>query len=314
MKRLLRAILSALSAMILVAVLLGYLGGVVFSLDMLAHFRLHFLLLCLPIAMLSFVLGAWQIMWRACVVAILALAGLGALWESPERGSGDVQITLLAANLYHDNPETDEMRRVLYDADADVLVTSETTKSVLAGERSLALLYPFRLSLNTSGQTLRTVIWSKFPMRDGRLLLEDRAGPTGAHAIVEVAPGVEFSLLAVHMAHNLFGNQREQIEALDRIIERLPMPRVILGDFNATAWSFALRRVETLTSTRRVGGFRVTWQGAYPTVIGDIPSPLGLQIDHALVSDEVGVATAETIAIPGSDHRGLKVSLTLADS
>ena len=298
---------------ILVGIILGYLGPYLFVMDGFAHFRLHLLLLCAPVAFLALILRKFSTFWRTLVAAVLAVAGLGVLWETPQHEGGSVGISVMTANLYQRNDRPEEMKRAILKADADVLVTMETTKAVLSGEGSLALRYPYRLSLNTSGQTLRTVIWSKFPMRNGTLLLEDLVEPTGAYAVIEVSPDVQFSLLGLHLAHNVMGNQLQQIEALDRIAEALPHPRVVLGDFNATAWSYALKHAETLTSTKRVRGFRVTWQGTYPTIVGRISAPIGLQIDHVLLSEGIGVKAVETLEIPGSDHLAVKVGITLPE-
>ena len=248
------------------------------------------------------------------VIAVLAIAGLGVLWEEPLRDGGEVELSVMTANLFQQNSRTEEMQRELLAADADVLVTMETTKAVLSGSDSFALSYPFRLSLSTSGQTLRTVIWSKFPMRDGRLLLEDLVEPTGALAIVEVSPGVEFTILGLHLAHNVVGNQEAQIRAMDLIAESMPMPRVIVGDMNATAWSHALRWIEDLTATRRIGGFRITWRGFYPTWIGSLRVPLGLQIDHILLSEGIGVRGLEARSIPGSDHKAVLARIALPEA
>lgn len=311
MRRLIRFMISLISIAVLAAVCLGFFGYAVFALDALAHFRLHFLVLCLPLALLAAMLRDWASVWRTVAAAVLAVAGLGVLWEGPLRSGGDVEVTVMTANLFQQNSRTEEMQRALIAADADILVTMETTKAVLSGPDSFALNYPYKLSLSTSGQTLRTVIWSKFPMRDGRLLLEDRVEPTGAMAVVEISPDVEFSILGLHLAHNVIGNQKQQIEAMDLIAESMPLPRVIVGDLNATAWSHALRRIETLTATRRIGGFRVTWRGFYPTWIGRVRVPLGLQLDHILLSLGIGVRHLETLPIPGSDHMAVKARIAL---
>ena len=314
MRRLIRFIVALISIALLAAVCLGYFGPAVFALDVLAHFRLHFLLLCIPVGLLAVMLRDWVVVWRSVVIAVLAIAGLGVLWEEPLRGGGEVELSVMTANLFQQNSRTEEMQRELLAADADVLVTMETTKAVLSGSDSFALSYPFRLSLSTSGQTLRTVIWSKFPMRDGRLLLEDLVEPTGALAIVEVSPGVEFTILGLHLAHNVVGNQEAQIRAMDLIAESMPMPRVIVGDMNATAWSHALRWIEDLTATRRIGGFRITWRGFYPTWIGSLRVPLGLQIDHILLSEGIGVRGLETRSIPGSDHKAVLARIALPEA
>lgn len=311
MRRLLGLFITLASLAVLISVVLGFFAHVNFALDVLAHFRLHFLLLCPVLAVLAVLLRHWSGFWRLVATAVLALSGLAVLWEAPQRKGDGTEVTVMAANLYQRNAEPQAMKQALLDADADILVTMETSKTVLAGERSLALRYPYRLSLSTSGTTLRTVIWSRFPMRDGNLLLEDSVEPTGAHAVIEVSSDVELTVLGLHFAHNPGGNQKAQIEALDRIAEGLLMPRIVLGDFNATPWSYAMRRIEALTSTQRIGGFRITWRGGYPTGIGVVPAPMGLPIDHALVSEGIGVRWADTVAIPGSDHWGVRVRIAV---
>ena len=314
MQRVFRWLVSAGSIATLLAVLLGYFGPIVFELDMFAHFRLHLLILCGPLALMAGVMRAGAAFWRTLVAGVLAFAGLAPLWHHPLPPGGDVEIVVAAANLYRHNDEPVAMKRALLDIDADVLVTVETTKTTLTGPGSLALKYPYRLSLVTSGQILRAVIWSKFPMHDGQLLLEDQVEPTGAHAIVRVPGAMDVAILGVHLAHNLFGNQKQQVDALGRIVAGLPRPLIIMGDFNATAWSHAVRHIEALTTTQRVGGFAITWQGAYPTSLGKIKAPMGLQIDHTLVSPQIGVRSVDWFDLPGSDHRAVVATLQLPAS
>ena len=194
------------------------------------------------------------------------------------------------------------MLEALRGADADVLVTHETTKAVLVGTAPLSDLYPYRLSLSTTGSILRTVIWSKYPMRNGALLLEDTVEPTGAVAIVRLPDGQEVSILGLHLAHAWPGNQARQIAVLGEITRDLPRPLIILGDFNATPWSHALVQAQALTGTLRIPGYRVSWRGAYPSPFGDVPAILGQAIDHILLSPDLGVERTMVVDIPGSDH------------
>ena len=87
-------------------------------------------------------------------------------------------------------------------------------------------------------------------------------------------------------------------------------PLVVMGDFNATPWSHAVRRIERLTGTRRIGGIGRTWHG-YPTPLGEVPVPLGLPIDHILISPGIGVLSVGTLEIPGSDHLAVRAVLTV---
>lgn len=307
----LRSLAGILVWVILAGTVLGYGGGLFYALDAIAHFRLHFLLAVPVVAVLVALLRQWQALWRLAVAAVLLVAGLGPLWETPERLGVGKPLKIMTANLYQHNRQPEALRAALLAADPDILITNETQKSLGRGEDSLAERYPFRLSLSTYGDVLRTVIWSKYPMRDGRLLLDDQIEPTGAHATIDLGGGFEVSILALHLAHPIIGNQRTQIEALDRLAERLPHPRIVLGDFNATPWSWAVRRIEQLTGTERIRGYRPTWAGFYPNEFGRLRAPLGQAIDHMLVSANVGVSDIRVVPIPGSDHNGLIANLLI---
>jgi endonuclease/exonuclease/phosphatase (EEP) superfamily protein YafD len=221
-------------------------------------------------------------------------------------------VTLLYANLWDDNPTPGRLRAMLRAAGADIVITSETTRAVTDGAAGLRARYPYRLVSTAPGATLRTAIWSKFPLRQGSLFLDNNVAPTGASAAAEIAPGLQLGLIGVHFSRAAEGLRRAQTDALGPIADRLPRPLVVIGDFNAAPWSWVARHSAAVTGTRILGGHRITWKGAYPTPAGPVPALWGQQIDHVLVSDGVGVEAVTTIVLPGSDHRGLQVRLRIA--
>ena len=311
MRQILRGIVQIFATLALAGVVLGYGGPFLHGLDVLGHFRLHLLFVAAGLALVALMLRKRSAAWRATAAMVIAVAGLSPLWERPAAVAEGPTISVLTANLHHFNPRGDDMLAALRAADADILVTNETTKSTLAGAHPLSLTYPYRVALSTRGHILRTVIWSKYPMRDGTLFLEDRVEPTGAAAIVQLPNGREISVLGLHLAHAFPGNQDRQILALERIAATLPRPMIMLGDFNASPWSHALRRIERLTGTRRIPGFRVTWHGAYPSPIGPIPALMGHAIDHVLLSPGMSADGVQVVEIPGSDHHALGAKIRL---
>lgn len=300
----------ALALALLGCVLLGYGGALVFALEGLAHFRLHFLLMIPAVAVLALATRQWTALLRLGTAALLAVVGLGPVWEQagPTPAEG-FPITVMTANLSNKNTRLAEARAALLAEDVDVLVTQETTKAMQVGETSLARHYPYRLALNTSGQILRTVLWSKYPMRGGELMLEDSVEPTGAMAQLDLGEGREILVMGLHMAHSVFGNQEAQIAALGGLLRDRPHPRVLLGDFNATPWSRALAQIQSISGTRRPPGYRITWRGAYPSPLGAIRAPIGQPIDHILASPDVGIGEVRTLEMPGSDHLALRATL-----
>ena len=298
----------------LIGVVLGYGGPIFYGLDLLGHFRLHLLIAAIILFLLALSLGRMGAVWRAAAAGVIALAGLSPLWESPVETAGGPALSVLTANLHYGNPRTPEVMATLIKANADILVTNETTKATLDGVNPLSKIYPYRVSLKTRGSILRTVIWSKYPSSDESLFLEDTVGPTGALAIVKLPNGRRVSVLGLHLAHAMPGNQRRQIDALDTITAGVPRPLIVLGDFNAAPWSHALRRVEDLTGTKRVPGYHITWRGDYPSPVGPIPSLMGHAIDHVLLSPGMAAETVNLIPIPGSDHIALGAVVRLPDA
>jgi endonuclease/exonuclease/phosphatase (EEP) superfamily protein YafD len=316
MRRMIGGIVGLAAPVVLGVVLLGYGGPIWFELDLLAHFRLHLAILAVVLAGAAVLVRNRGALWRSAAAAVLAAAGLvplwqGPLWQEPAAAGRGTPVTVMTANLYFWNPAPRLMRRALLAADADILVTAETTRA----ERDPGGLdehYPYHQLYPTGGEDLRTALWSRFPIIDGAMILPENGAPAGVLARIEVAPGQVVTVLGLHLSHVAFGEQGRQIEALQGIAADIAGPLIVMGDLNATAWSHAVRRLEEITGTRRIGGVGRTWHGGYDTWLGRIPEPLGLPIDHILVSPGIGVRSAGTAAIPGSDHLAVRAMLSLA--
>ena len=312
--RFIRLLVGLAGIALLGGVILGYGGPLVYDLDLLAHFRLHLLGLSGIVAVFALLTGERATLWRAVAAAVLAIAGLSPIWEGPGPEGTGTPLTVMVANLYIHNERPEAMRQALVAAGADVLVTAETSPDALEGSFGLDRYYPHRLLFPGRTSNLRIVLWSRFPILEGELLFTYRnRAPSAATALVEIAPGQVVSVLALHLAHVGLGPQQNQVARLDEIVADLPRPLIVMGDFNATAWSWAVHRIERLTGTRRIGGVIRTWNGSYPTPLGAIQEPFGLPIDHILVSPGVGVAGIGTVEIPGSDHSGVRAMLRIPD-
>jgi endonuclease/exonuclease/phosphatase (EEP) superfamily protein YafD len=85
--------------------------------------------------------------------------------------------------------------------------------------------------------------------------------------------------------------------------------RLLAGDFNATLDHAELRRVLDRgyrDAAERAGvGLRPTWPA------GKTLLPTLITIDHVLADRRVRVISARSVAIPGSDHRGVLAELLL---
>ena len=85
--------------------------------------------------------------------------------------------------------------------------------------------------------------------------------------------------------------------------------RILAGDFNATLDHAELRRLigrGYRDAAEQAGvGLQMTWS------TDASPLPAMVAIDHVLADRRIRVASARTVAIPGSDHRGVLTELVL---
>lgn len=157
------------------------------------------------------------------------------------------------------------------------------------------------------GDALLTHLPSRLKRADALPGLLQRPGlePRGALWVEMTAGDVALQVLTTHFG--LLGAERiAQAEALlgpDWLGDpACRAPTVLLGDFNATGWSRAYRRLSRrLTDARRLTGAR-RWRGG-----ASFPSrfPL-LRIDHVFVSERVAVeriaVVDNALARQASDH------------
>ena len=298
-----RRFLAAAAALVLLA---GFGGELWPMLDIAAAFRVHVALLAGGISVLCLAGRDWWAMGLAAAAAALAVATLGSA-RAPALHPGDgLPVTLLFGNVHDTNRQPAELAAALIEVRADILATAETPR---AAAEALSAAYPYSLVSETPTETARTALWSRFPIRGGTLYLNNTVAPTGASAVIDLGGGAVLGLIVGHFSRPSEAELPAQIEALGPMAATLPRPLVVIGDFNAAPWSHAVGRAAEVTETRILGGYRITWRGWYRTPVGRILEPWGHQIDQALISDGIGVASAEALLLPGSDHRGLLLHL-----
>ncbi len=311
MRRTLAILAFGATAGLFVLTLAGYAGHWGPTLEVIANFRLHLAVLAGALGMALGLARLGRSAGLALLTTLIAAAGLGPIFDAAQRTGDGRPLTVLYANLWDRNPEPDALAAMLRALDADILITSETTRRVVEGAGGLRAAYPYRLVSSGTGEALRTAIWSKYPLSDGALYLNNTVAPTGAIAIADLGGGTTLGLIGAHFSRPFERLHRTQVEALGPMAEKLGHPLIVAGDFNASPWSWVVARAAEVTGTDVLGGYRVTWRGRYRTPLGPLPAPWGHQIDQMLLSGGIGVETVETVELPGSDHRGLLVRLRI---
>lgn len=289
--------------------------------DLLVHFRVQYVAL----ALLLGVLAAWRRrrVWLAAAAIALLLNAPPVLrsWLLPPAhavpaiapaGDADARawarVRIGAANLLWHNRSHDDALRWARGADADVLVFVEVDPHWYVALQALRTRYPYEYAESRPGWS-GTLVLSRWPLRHVARL--DTGSPRTQDSVLDVLmPRHPWRLIAVHATWPLgpavSGWRAADLAAIAATARASTLPVVATGDFNLSPWSphfEALLRAGTLRDAAAGRGWQPTWPTFLP--------PLGIQIDHVLVSPSVAVNSFGVGTIEGSDHRPVLADLLL---
>jgi endonuclease/exonuclease/phosphatase (EEP) superfamily protein YafD len=252
---------------------------------------------------------------RRLAVAAGAVAGAGLASSLPltvrrrQRRSAleSRPITVVHANLLFDNIRIADVAGTLARLDADVLTFSEYTPyhARVLHSSSLVAAYPHRIEM-PAALASGTALWSRHPVKP------DDPPATRHRAVVGdvEGPGGPVRVVVVHAQSPVihYGQWTSDLAVLAGVAPE--RPAVMTGDFNAAWWHPEFRAI-------LANGWRDVHQTVGRGLSGSWPvdhhlTPRFIRLDHALVNDGLVVDHVVDLNIPGSDHRGLLVSVRRA--
>ena len=268
-----------------------------------------------PLALLVTAVAVWRRWWAgavvcgACAAFLLALLAPRAIPNRAPADAPGVRVRVLAANVAANEAAAGELIAAIRRWDVDVFSAVELPPAVvLAYERAGAgSLFPSR-ELQPRPGYAGTGLYSRLPLAPA----PSPRGTAFAFAAAELrAPGAaRVDLMSVHPHAPVDADATAQWR---RDLRSLPAsaawrPRVLAGDFNATFDHAEFRRLlgrGYRDAAEQAGvALRPTWRvgrALPPTVV----------IDHVLADRRIRVVSARSVAIPGSDHRGVIADLLL---
>ena len=254
--------------------------------------------------------------WRtaALPVALAALAGLclHAWWYAPQvtganppPAAGATTTVVLTANLLFGRADGIELVREASEADVDLLVVQEINPAVLADMDRAGLpdLLPYRVGSPGPGAA-GTMAFSRVELSDAAPVPTYFGGWTFRMGALTVAAVHPFPPTDTHLWY------ADQAVLARAVADRTP--DLVVGDFNATADHAPMRALAD-AGYRDVGELANDgWQPTWPTrgVFDVLGTPLA-QIDHVLVGERLAAVGMRTVAVPGSDHRGVVATVAL---
>ena len=291
------------------ATLAGFFGGSWWVLDLFASFR-HQLAAGLIICALIAVLAKWKKTAVATsLLAVLNLALVVPLYVGPSRPeSGELRV--LSFNVLASNRRVEEVIDFIRASDANVVVLHEVTslwEDAIEEASSTFDDWSFEV---TRGRAQGDLFGSLVLVEPGAVVQSFGFGFTDPRAIEILLPdGV--ALLAIHPlspASRFRAKLNDfQLQFAADWAARQNGPTIVVGDFNATPWSYPFRRLLSsadLSNSARGFGLELS----YPA---DAIPLLRVPIDHLLFSDGLAIVDRRLGPAMGSDHFPLTVDLAL---
>jgi endonuclease/exonuclease/phosphatase (EEP) superfamily protein YafD len=278
-----------------------------------------YLLLCAPVAA---VLLLWRRRWvlasSAVGLTVATVAIQLPMYVGPDaiRDSG-VEVRVMTANIYMGMADAGHLVRSARDH-ADVIGIQELTPSAVdrLSAAGLNSSFPYRY-LEARGASAGVGMWSRYPIQAPRRIVGYDMAFLSAQVRI---PGVSTSPTFV-VAH-IPGPWPYPIDNWRRDLDRLPTTLrrigehadrgsvIVAADVNSTA---DMRPFRALLHDGYRDAAEQSGAGIKPTFPADARLPPLVAIDHIFTRD-CAATSVHTVAIPGSDHRGLVATVVVPKS
>jgi endonuclease/exonuclease/phosphatase (EEP) superfamily protein YafD len=231
------------------------------------------------------------------------------LWGAkPLVDSAGNKLRVLLLNVRTENERCDLVIRCIHKYRPDVIVLEEVNERWLKELARLHEDFPHVIE-EPRDDNFGIVLFSRLPLNSAKIIYLGGAEVPSVTAQFEVG-ACRFTVLGTHAlppgTPENFRFRNEQLDQVARFVANQAGPVIVLGDLNATPWSYYFERLvreSRLTDSSKGRGIHPTWPASV--------FPLRIPIDHCLVSPEIGVIHRMTGNSVGSDHLPLVVDLIL---
>jgi len=277
-----------------------------------------YLMLCAPVAAALFLWGRhWSLALAAAGLTMAMLAVQLPLYRGSDARTVAVGLRVISANLREGQADPGHLVRLAREQ-ADVVAFQELTpqEADRLSSAGLDARFPYRFLEARPGPG-GVGVWSRFPINEPRRI----GGYTFEFLTAQLrVPGVSTdpTVVVAHMA----GPWPRPIDDWRRDWNRLP---VTMSEVGEQAGAGAVIVAADLNSTTDMRPFRALLRNGYgdaaeqsgagikPTFPADSRLPPFIAIDHVLTRN-CTATSQRTVEIPGSDHRGLVVTIAIPPS
>jgi len=258
---LVRLIVGLLIVVTAVPAILAIFGGLVPVLDLINHLQLVLFFGTL----LALVLALFVRMPR--LLAILAFLGFAASawtfvpeWTSSlaprPAPTGALRVRLMTHNMFGLNTDMKRMAAAIAAENPDIVALQEYFPAQQSLDALLRPSYPYSVRCQ-GGKRANIGLYSKIPF-DKEMSDADCPESPGSQRTAHIlagftlSDGTHFSVLTSHMDWPWpIDRQQDELAAIETAVAQVQGPLVVVGDFNSTPWSYAMRGFEHDTGLSR---------------------------------------------------------------
>ena len=278
-----------------------------------------YLMLCAPVSVVLLMLGRrWILAIAALGLTVAAVAVQLPLYLGSDASrTAGVEVRVMSANIYEGMADAHQLVRSAR-AQADVVAVQELTPRAVdrLSAAGLDATFPYRW-LDARGASGGVGMWSRYPIQAPRRI----DGYTMAFISAQVrVTGVSMNPTVV-VAH-IPGPWPYPIDDWRRDLDRLPVTLSEIGEQAGAGCAIVAADVNSTTDMRSLrallrNGYRDAAEqsgaGFKPTFPANSLLPPLIAIDHVLTRN-CTATSLRTLKVPGSDHRGLVVTIAIPRS
>lgn len=288
----------------------GYLGRFHMAFDSLAHFRVHFAVLAIAMALPMLLMRFRMEAAFAALLGIAAIAqtsgvplldrlGAGQAAAVPDQPAAVAVYRLMQLNLRYDNTSPEAVLSLVGRVKPDVVTFNEVSRQWVDRLAVLESAYPYRMICEEPSLVGGVAVLSRRPFAEG----DETATCLDRGALARVKldiGGRSVEVVAMHLGWPWPFEQPWQLPRVAKLLAGVGDTAVVAGDLNATPWSRAARTVAEAADARLVRGIGPTWlDRRLPAWLRPL---IGLPIDNVMVKGGVLPVSVTTLEAVGSDH------------